>query len=91
MEELQRLFIDECQRKWGSNPSTDYDSHIETIDSPYAFQSMEWAINHLKKEYLDVSSQQNIERMNKELIDVNNIMKENFDLLLNRENTLKGE
>ena len=60
------------------------------IDSPYAFQNMERSINKLKKEFKDSNSSANIERLNKELLDINNIMRDNFELILNRDSTLKN-
>ena len=52
---------------------------------------MERNINRLKREYKDSSSQANIDKLNKELVDVNDIMKKNFDLLLNREGDLTSK
>ncbi len=60
------------------------------IDSPYAFQSLEKCINKIKKEYKDSNSEVNVERLNKELLDINNIMRDNFELILNRENNLQN-
>ena len=60
------------------------------IDAPYAFQNMERSINKLKKDFKDSNSQANVERLNKELLDINNIMRDNFELILNRDNTLKS-
>ena len=83
-----------CRRsvvnKFGSSSSVDYGSKIETIDSPYAFQNMERAINKVKKDYKDSNSEINVERLNKELLDINSIMRDNFELILNRESTLKS-
>ena len=88
LSELQDAFSDECQKKFGSNASVDYGSKIEMIDSPYSFQSMERTVNKIKKEYKDSNSSINVERLNKELLDINNIMRDNFELILNRESTL---
>ena len=90
LSEIQELVLDEWQKKFGSNSSTDYGSKIETIDSPYAFQNMERNINKLKKEYKDSNSEANVQKLNKELLDINNIMRDNFELILNRDNTLKN-
>ena len=90
LSEIQELLIEELQKKFGTSTSIDYSSKIEMIDSPYAFQNMERAINKVKKEYKDSNSSANIERLNKELLDINNIMRDNFELILNRENSLKN-
>ena len=41
-----------------------------------------------KLEFLDGGSKSNIERLNKEIFDVHNVMKENINLILDREKTL---
>ena len=46
--EIQELLIEELQKKFGTSTSIDYSSKIEMIDAPYAFQSMERAINKVK-------------------------------------------
>ena len=51
---------------------------------------MERSINKLKKDYKDSNSEINVDRLNKELLDINNIMRDNFELILNRDNTLKN-
>jgi len=90
LTEIQDLVQEEWQKKFGSSASIDYGSKIETIDSPYVFQNMERSINKLKKDYKDSNSEINVDRLNKELLDINNIMRDNFELILNRDNTLKN-
>ena len=41
-----------------------------------------------KKEFKDVNAQENLDKLNQELIDVNKIMTESFEMLLNRDNNL---
>ena len=45
-------------------------------------------INRKKKEFRDMNAQENIEKLNQELMDVNKIMTESFDMLLNRDKNL---
>ena len=52
----------------------DYRSKIETIDRPYFFIRFDRFIKKKKQEYQDVRSKQNMERLQEELIDVQNIM-----------------
>ena len=87
--EIQELVQEEWRKKFGTSGSVDYGSKIEMIDAPYSFQGMERSINKLKKDYKDSNSEINVERLNKELLDINNIMRDNFELILNRENSLK--
>ena len=48
----------------------------------------ERTISKKKKEFKDASAQQNLDKLNQELIDVNKIMSESFEMLLNRDNNL---
>ena len=41
-----------------------------------------------KKEFKDVNAKENLDKLNQELIDVNKIMTESFEMLLNRDNNL---
>ena len=63
-------------------------SKIETIESQYAFLKFENVILKKKKEFKDMTAQENLDKLNQELIDVNKIMTESFEMLLNRDNNL---
>ena len=41
-----------------------------------------------KKEFKDANAQENLSKLNQELIDVNKIMSKSFELLLDRDNNL---
>ena len=41
-----------------------------------------------KKEFKDVNARENLDKLNQELIDVNKIMTESFEMLLNRDNKM---
>tara|TARA_B110000285_G_C14751280_1_gene435295 strand:+ start:319 stop:516 length:198 start_codon:yes stop_codon:yes gene_type:complete len=45
-------------------------------------------INKKRKEYKDANTKDNIDKLNKELVDVKNIMSESFEMLLNRDKNL---
>ena len=66
----------------------DYQSQIECIDSSYKFLKFERVINKKRKDYRDASTQDNISKLNQELVDVKNIMTESFEMLLNRDKNL---
>ena len=66
----------------------DYSSQIECIDSAYKFLRFERVINRKRKEFRDASTKENIEKLNRELVDVKNIMSESFEMLLNRDKNL---
>ena len=79
-----------------------YYSKLETIDRTNYFlkfgkikysnniiiHSLEKFVKKKKVEFLDGGSKSNIERLNKEIFDVHNVMKENINLILDREKTL---
>ena len=41
-----------------------------------------------RKEFRDSSAKENIDKLNQELLDIKNIMHENFDMILNRDKNL---
>ena len=45
-------------------------------------------INRKRKEFRDASTKENIDKLNRELVDVKNIMSESFEMLLNRDKNL---
>ena len=49
---------------------------------------VEKTINRTKKTFRDANAQENIDKLNQELMDVNKIMTDSFDMLLNRDNNL---
>lgn len=51
-------------------------------------KKLERVILKKRKEFKDMNAEENIERLNQELIDVNKIMTESFEMLLNRDNNL---
>lgn len=50
---------------------------------------LEKAINKKKRDFKDINAAENINKLNKELMDVNKIMTESFEMLLNRDRNLK--
>ena len=77
--------------------SVSYYSKLETIDRTNYFLKFgnikyfnfsEKFVKKKKVEYLDNGSKSNIERLNKEIYDVHNVMKENINLILDREKSL---
>ena len=46
-------------------------------------------ITKKRKEFRDSSAKENIDKLNQELIDIKNIMHENFDMILNRDKNLQ--
>ena len=50
---------------------------------------LEKSINKKKRDFKDINAAENINKLNKELMDVNKIMTESFEMLLNRDRNLK--
>ena len=48
----------------------------------------EKVIARKRKEFRDSNAKENIDKLNQELIDIKNIMHENFDMILNRDRNL---
>jgi vesicle transport protein SEC22 len=67
-----------------------YYSKLETIDRAYYFIKFEKYLKKKKSEYMDSGSKSNIDRLNKEILDVHKIMTENINLLLDREKNLES-
>ena len=88
LQEVCEAFFVELQNTYGTSVSIDYTSKIETIESAYAFQKFEKTIHRKRKEFRDVSAKENIDKLKSELMDVNKIMVESFDMLLNRDKNL---
>ena len=88
LQEVAHAFVDELRNTYGSANNIDYLSKIENIENQYAFLKFERIILKKKKEFKDVNAQENLDKLNQELIDVNKIMTESFEMLLNRDNNL---
>jgi len=78
----------ELKNTYGSSQNIDYLSKVETVENQYAFLKFEKTINRTKKTFRDANAQENIDKLNQELMDVNKIMTDSFDMLLNRDNNL---
>ena len=88
LQEVAHAFHDELRNTYGSSNNIDYLSKVETIENQYAFLKFERVILKKKKEFKDMNKQENLDKLNQELIDVNKIMTESFEMLLNRDNNL---
>ena len=78
--------MDNLQNTYGVG--VDINSQIECIEGAYKFLRFERVISKKRKEFRDANAKENIDKLNQELVDVRNIMSENFDMLLNRDRSL---
>ena len=97
LQDIAEAFTDELRNKYGTQ-GVDYQSKIETIDNSYAFLKfgkffsrlmlLENVINKKRKEYRDSNTNENIHKLNEELMDVSKIMNESLEMILNRDKNL---
>lgn len=89
LEDIGRLFQEELQREFGSG-AVDYRSRIETIEKPYYFIKFDRQITKKKAEYRDPKSSKAMGRLNENLTEVSNIMRQNIDDILTRGENLSS-
>ena len=87
--EIDEGFTEELKNQFGTQ-SVSYYSKLETIDRANYFLKFEKFIKKKRNEYLDVDNNNNIERLNKEISDVHQIMKENINLFMDRERNINS-
>lgn len=88
LEEIHKLFQEELKREFGTG-SVDYRSHIETIEKPYYFIKFDRQITKKKSEYRDPNSSKALSKLNENLTEVSNIMRQNLDEILHRGENLQ--
>jgi len=88
LKDISDSFQDELRNSYGTSGGIDYLSKIETIENSYSFLKFEKTVTKKRKEFRDSSAKENIDRLNQELMDIKNIMHENFDMILNRDKNL---
>jgi vesicle transport protein SEC22 len=87
LEDINEGFTDELKNHFGTQ-SVSYYSKLETIDRTNYFLKFEKFVKKKKAEYLDSGSKGNLEKLNKEILDVHKVMTENINLILDREKNL---
>ena len=89
LSDIDDGFTEELKNQFGTQ-SVSYYSKLETIDRANYFLKFEKYIKKKRNEYLDTKSNSNIERLNKEISDVHQIMAENLNLIMDRDRTLNS-
>ena len=87
IKEINEGFNEELKNQFGTQ-SVSYYSKLETIDRANYFIKFEKFIKKKKIDYIDANSQNNIDRLNKEISDVHQIMAENINLIMERDKTI---
>ena len=76
-------YLDEVRRHFEQHVEQD-GARIATIDRPYYFIKFDKTIQRLRRSYADPHSAQNMSKLNNELADIHNIMKQNIQDVLDR-------
>ena len=89
LNEIDDGFTEELKNQFGTQ-SVSYYSKLETIDRANYFLRFEKFIKKKRNEYLDTNNNTNIEKLNREISDVHQIMAENINLIMDRERTMNS-
>ena len=89
IKEINDGFNEELKNQFGTQ-SVSYYSKLETIDRANYFIKFEKFIKKKKIDYIDANSQNNIDRLNKEISGLNQIMAENINLIMERDKTINS-
>jgi vesicle transport protein SEC22 len=90
LAEIDEGFTEELKNQFGTQ-SVSYYSKLETIDRANYFLKFEKFIKKKRNEYLDAdTNNSNIERLNREISDVHQIMAENINLIMDRDRTMNS-
>eukprot|EP00921_Rhytidocystis_pertsovi_P003064 GHVQ01005100.1.p1 GENE.GHVQ01005100.1~~GHVQ01005100.1.p1 ORF type:complete len:227 (+),score=26.01 GHVQ01005100.1:324-1004(+) len=89
LDEIQRLFVEELKREFGSSQSLDYRSLVETIEKPYYFIKFDRVIQRKKQDYRDPRSDRAVDKLNESLTEVTSIMRKNITDILHRGENLE--
>ncbi|CAK4074818.1 unnamed protein product [Aphanomyces euteiches] len=80
LDDIHRAFVDELARDHGDS----WRDTVTTVARPYAFIKFDKVIQKKRKEYTDPSSSQNVSKLNSDLADIHNVMRQNIQEVLNR-------
>ena len=89
LSDIDAGFNEELKNQFGTQ-SVSYYSKLETIDRANYFLRFEKTIKKKRNEYLDIDDINNIEKLNKEISDVHQIMKENINLIMDRDRNINS-
>ena len=89
LAEIDEGFTEELKNQFGTQ-SVSYYSKLETIDRANYFLKFEKFIKKKKNDYQDMNNSTNIEKLNREISDVHQIMAENINLIMDRDRTMNS-
>jgi vesicle transport protein SEC22 len=79
-KKLAQAFIDEIKKEF----DIQYGAEVRSATRPYAFIKFDTFIQKTKKLYLDTKSERNLDRVAKELVEVQQVMTRNIQEILSR-------
>ncbi len=83
---LAYVFLDDISRQFTNEYTRD---QIQGATRPYAFIRFDTYIQEARRSYQDVRAQQNLTRLQSELVDVQNVMQTSIQEVLDRGNKLE--
>lgn len=81
LDQLQTEFLSFLQ---ASTTGSSWENDIRTIGRPYAYIKFDKVIQKISREYCDPSSRENMNKLNNNLNDIQNIMRQNIQEVLSR-------
>ena len=87
IEEVKLRFLDVIGERFGS-ASVSLRSKLMSIEEPYAFIRFDRQIKKIIQTYKDVSSEENMKKMQSDLYNIYNTMNQSLELLIDKGNTL---
>ncbi len=88
LEDINTTFLDEVKKVFGTQ--ADLFSKLETLEKENYFSKYEKVLRKLNTEYENQQSKDNLDRISKEISEVQQIMTENVNLLVDRENIISS-
>lgn len=88
LNDINKLFIEEVKKIYGMK--VDIYSKLETLERENYFNKFEKTIKELNFNYENQESKDNIDKIKKDLYDVHQIMNENVNLIIKREDILSS-
>ena len=87
---LAFLYLEEIHQGFHAELGDSFQVQIDTVARPYAFITFDKFIQRKRKDYIDPSSRENMSKVNDNLSDIHNIMRQNIQEVLSRGERLEN-
>lgn len=88
LEEISDVFVEHVLTKFGGGEA--WRQAIETTARPYAFIQCEPSLQRKQRNFVDPTSSENSDKLNKDLSDIHSIMRQNISQVLDRGEKLEN-